>query len=149
LDVDPDKVGGVQVPNHKIFPDPSWAGERTIVAAIGTTNEADTVAFIDVSDPRQAAFKEVLWRRANGPDVVPSYPIYSATTRCCIFVGGQAKGIALYSVQQGKAQPAKPLGPTGFDSEMASLACSPDGRYILYSIYGPDRMKGSRMRPAR
>jgi len=53
------------------------------------------------------SFKEVLWRSANGPDVKPTYPIYSAATRRCIFVGEEAKGMALYSVQQGKAGPAK------------------------------------------
>ena len=50
------------------------------MAVIGRT-EGDTVALIDVSDPPQAKVKEVLWRRANGPDVEPTYPIYSATTR--------------------------------------------------------------------
>jgi hypothetical protein len=42
------------------------------VAVIGI--EADTVAPIGVSDPTQAKVKEVLWRRANGPDVKSFYP---------------------------------------------------------------------------
>jgi Tol biopolymer transport system component len=141
MDANPDKSGVLQLPDHQIYSDPSWAGKGTIVAVIGLS-EGDTVALIDVSDPPQARVKEVLWRKANGPDVTPSYPIYSATTRRCIFVGGGAKGMALYSVQQGKAEPAKPMGLEGYDPQIANLADSPDGRYVLYSVRGPDRTRG-------
>jgi WD40-like Beta Propeller Repeat len=143
MDASPDKSGVLQLADHKIFSHPSWAGDGTIVAVIGVT-EGEAVAFIDVSDAPQAKLKEVLWRRTNGPDVMPTYPIYSATTRRCIFVGGGAKGMALYSVPRGKAAPAKPLGPEGYDPQISSLANSPDGRYLLYSIHGPDRILGGR-----
>jgi len=141
MDANADKSGLLRLPDHQIHSDPSWAGEGTIVAVIGPT-EGDTIALIDVSDPRQAKVKEVLWRSANGPDVKPTYPIYSAATRRCIFVGAEAKGMALYSVQQGKAGPAKRLGPEGYDPKITGLAYSPDGRYILYSVRGPWRTPG-------
>jgi Tol biopolymer transport system component len=137
MDANPDKSGALQLPDHQIYSDARWAGEGTIVAVIGLT-EGDTIALIDVRDPPHAKVKETLWRRANGPDVVPSYPIYSATTRRCIFVGGGAKGMALYSVEQGKAGPAKPLGRERYDPFICDLAHSPDGRYILYCVRGPE-----------
>jgi hypothetical protein len=140
MDANPDLSGVLRLSDHQIHSDPSWAGKGTIVAVIGPT-VGDTVALIDVSDPRQAKVKEVLWRSANGPDVKPSYPIYSATSRRCIFVGIEPKGMALYSVQQGKAEPAKPLGLEGYDPQISSLAASPDGRYLLYSAHGPGRTR--------
>jgi hypothetical protein len=97
-------------------------------------------ALVDVSDPAQAKVKEILWRKAaDGIDVKPTYLIYSATTRHCIFVGVEAKGESLYSVQQGKTGPARPLGPEGYDPKITGLAFSPDGRYLLYSVRGPAR----------
>ena len=75
-------------------------------------------ALVDVSDPAQAEVKEILWRKAaDGIDVKPTYLIYSATTRHCIFVGVEAKGESLYSVQQGKTGPARPLGSGGLRPE--------------------------------
>jgi RNA polymerase sigma factor (sigma-70 family) len=136
MDANPEKSGVLQIPDHQIHSDPSWAGKETILAAIGPT-KADTVALIDVSDPHRVKVKEVLWRKANGPDVEPDYPIYSPATGQCIFVGIEAKGEALYSVQPNKAGPAKPLGPEGFEPKITGLAYSPDGRYVLYSVRGP------------
>ena len=141
MDANPEKSGALQLPDQKIYSNPSWAGEETIVAVIGAT-EGDTIALVDVSDPPRAKLKEVLWRSANGPNVKPSDPIYSALTRRCIFVGAEAKGTRLYSVQQGKAEPAKPLGPEGYDPQITGLAYSPDGRYILYSAHGASPARG-------
>jgi Tol biopolymer transport system component len=138
MDADPDRSGVLRLADYQIHADPSWAGEGTIVAVIGPT-EADTLALIDVSDPSRPRVKDVLWRRANGPDVEPSYPIYSATSRRCIFVGTGAKGGALYSVDQGKSGPAKRVEPEGYDRSITSLAFSPDSRYLLFSCDGPDR----------
>jgi len=142
MDANPSKTGMLQLPDQQIFSDPSWVGEKAIVAVIGRT-EGDTVALVEISEPGQAeVVRRVLWRRADGPDVEPSYPIYSATTRRCIFAGGEAKGMALYSVEEGKAGPAKRLGLEGYDPKITGLAYSPDGRYVLYSVRGPDRARG-------
>jgi Tol biopolymer transport system component len=135
MDANPEKSGALQLADQKIHSNPSWAGEETIVAAIGPT-EGDTIALIDVSEPPHAKVKEILWRRATGPNAKPSDPVYSATTGRCIFVGEDANGTKLYSVQQGKAEPAKPLGLAGYDPQITGLAYSPDGRYILYSAHG-------------
>jgi WD40 repeat protein len=141
MDANPDKSGVLQLSGHEIYAHPSWAGKETIVAGIGLTG-SDTIALIDVSDPPQAKVKEVLWQRANGPDVEPCYPIYSATTGRCIFVGKAAKSMALYSVQQNKAGLAKPLVLQEHHPWIADLAYSPDGRYILYSAKGPEGAQG-------
>jgi Tol biopolymer transport system component len=141
MDANPEKSGALQLPDHKIYSNPSWAGEGTIVAAIGPT-EGDTIALIDVTESPHAKVKQVLWDRATGPNVKPSDPIYSATTHRCIFVGEDAKGTKLYSVQQGKAEPAKPLGLEGYDPRITGLAYSPDGRYILYSAHGASPARG-------
>jgi len=138
MDADPEKSGVLQLSGHQIYAHPSWAGKETIVAGIGST-ESDTIALIDVSDPPQAKIKKVLWLRANGPDVEPAYPIYSAATGRCIFVGKGANGMALYSVQHNKAGPAKPLVLEEHHPWIADLAYSPDGRYILYSAKGLGR----------
>jgi hypothetical protein len=113
------------------------------VAGIGLT-ENDTIALIDVSDPPQAKVKEVLWKRANGPDVEPLYPILSATTGRCIFVGEGANDMALYSVQQNKAGPAQRLVLKERHPWIADLAFSPDGRYIIYCAKSPEKAAFSR-----
>ena len=143
MDANAEKSGVLRNPDLEIHSHPSWAGKGTIVAVVGP-DEGDTIALIDVADSPRAKVKEVLWRRANGPDVKPTYPIYSATTRRCIFVGVEEKGEALYSVPQGDAGPAKPLGPEGYEPEITGLSFSPDGRYVLHSLRGPGRIQWGR-----
>jgi RNA polymerase sigma factor (sigma-70 family) len=132
MDANPAKSSVLELSGHQIYSHATWAGKGTIVAVIGTT-EGDTIARIDVSDPREAKVKEVLWRRANGPDVQPRYPIYSVAMDRCAFIGSDAQGMALYSVQRGNTGPAKPLKSREAHPWIADLAYSPDGRYILYS----------------
>ncbi len=141
MDADPDKSGLLQIPDNEVYSDPSWAGVGTIVAVIGQT-KGDTVALVDVSAPPRAKVKQVLWQKANGPEINPTSPIYSATTGRCIFVGADPKGTALYSVQQGKTGPAKRVGPKGYDQQISSLAFSPDGRFALFSGHGPGSAAG-------
>ena len=78
-------------------------------------------------------------RCCGGERTVPTSSRRTRSTRPsrgCVFVGGQAKGTSLYSVQPGKGGPAKPLGKPG-DPLIVNLAFSPDGRYVLYSADGP------------
>jgi hypothetical protein len=142
MDADPAKSGELQLPGRQIHAYPSWTAKGTIVAAIGST-EGDTIALIDVSDPSQAKVTEVLWRRATGPDVEPSSPVYSETTGHCIFVGRIAgrDDMALYSIQRNAAGPAKPLRPDMHEGWVADVSYSPDGRYIVYSSANPKRPK--------
>jgi hypothetical protein len=135
IDAGTNTTEAIQIGDQKTFSDPRWVGEGTIVAAIGLTH-SDTVAIIDVSQPRQSKVKEVLWRKASGPDVGPTYPIYSPATRRCVFVGEESTRSALYSVELGKAEPAKRLGPEEYDPQITGLEYSPDGNFVLYSAQG-------------
>jgi dipeptidyl aminopeptidase/acylaminoacyl peptidase len=141
MDANPAKSGALHLADYKFYADPTWADAGTIVAVIGFT-EGDTVALVDVRDPSKAKVKDVLWRKANGPAVTPDFPIYSSAIRRSIFVGNKGKAIALYSVEQGKAEPAKRLGTDGHEAEINGVAFSPDGRYILYTVQGPDWTRG-------
>jgi RNA polymerase sigma factor (sigma-70 family) len=137
MDVNSGTSAALQLPGHQFYAYPSWADEHLIIAAIGAS-QGDTIALIDVSDPPQPKVKRVLWRRANGPDVEPSYPIYSAATGLCVFVGKGPQGQALCSVQHREAARAKPIGPREGDHPwIGDLAYSPDGRYLLYSATDP------------
>jgi hypothetical protein len=138
MDADPAKSGVVELPGHQIFWHTNWAGKGTIVAVVGRT-AGDTLALVDVSDPREAKIKEVLWRRANGPDVQPLDPIYSAATGRCVFVGSKT---ALYSVQHGNTGPAKLVKSQESHPWIRDTAYSPDGRYVLYIATSPARVKG-------
>jgi len=132
MDVRPEKSGLLQITGKSLFWEPSWAGEGMIVAAIGSET-ADSIVLIDVSEPAQAKVEQVLWEKGHGLDVVPSYPVYSARTRRCIFVGSGPKGLALYGFERGKVDPPRRLEPEGYDKLLQDLACSPDGRYLLFS----------------
>jgi Tol biopolymer transport system component len=136
MDVRPEKSGPLQLPGTGIAAEPSWAGEGLIIAAIGP-GDADSIALIDVSDPARGMIKEVLWKRGKGPDVTPSYPLYSARTRRCVFIGPGPKGRALYAFERGKSGPPMRLEPEGFDRVLQDLAYSPDGRYVLFSSDRP------------
>jgi hypothetical protein len=112
---------------------PSWAGEGTIVAAVGS-NGADAIALIDVNEPEQGKVKEVLWKRGNGPDVQPSFPVYAPRTRRCFFVGNEeGKGQALFALQQGIPNLPKRLEQGEFNKLIQDLALSPDGRYVVFA----------------
>jgi Tol biopolymer transport system component len=142
MDANSANSGVVQLADHQFFADPTWAGPGTIVAVIGAT-AGDAVALIDVSNPSKATVKEVLWRRANGPDVTPDFPVYSAATRRSVFIGGKAKIMAPYSVKQGETGPAQRLAE-GSESWISDLAFSPDGLYVLYIVHGPHRTCGGK-----
>jgi hypothetical protein len=144
MDADPEKSEPLQFPGHQIYSNPSWVGAGTIVAVIGPDVRlegqitGDTIALIDLSDPPQAKVKEVLWQKANANDLKPSFSVYSATLGRCIFVGTGDKGAALYSVQRGKKDPPKRLGPDVYVPLIGNLAASPDDRYLVYGVQGPD-----------
>jgi hypothetical protein len=143
MDANPEKSGALELPGSQIFSVPSWADAGTIVAVI-VSDEGDALALIDVSDPSQAKVKEILWRKADGLDIRQSWPIYWPGTGRCVFTGIGPRGMALYSVQKGKAEPARRLGPERDLPKISSLALSPDGRYVLYSGHGPDRTPAAR-----
>ena len=132
------KSGVLKSPDQKIFSIPSWAGEGTIIAAIGA-EAGDTIALIDVTDPDEAKVKEVLWKKSNGPDLKPYEPIYRRRPAVAFSWVETPKGMALYSLEPGKPAQPKRLEPGPTDNLTRDLSYSPDGRFLLFSSNRPDR----------
>jgi type II secretory pathway pseudopilin PulG len=134
--------GQVQLGGLRMFHYPTWAEDGVIVAAIAGEgiSEADRLALVDLHDPAQAQVKQLLWQRGQGPDVVPSEPVFSTVSRRCVFVGSTRKGRALYEVDQAKPGAARRLEDGDLDDLIRDLSLSPDGRYLLFSSNRPDRL---------
>jgi hypothetical protein len=122
----------VEIPNHGVFGWPSWADAGTIAAVIGSGDRADSVALLDVRTPAQAKIKQVLWKQGADLQVRPLWPVYSAATRRCVFVGVAPEGMALYSIEPGAPGHAKRLEAGGLDRQIGGLCFSPDGRFLLF-----------------
>ena len=128
LDVKTTKTTSVQLAKQSIYSVPSWAGDgRTLVAII----EAGIV-LVDVTAPEQARIMQLLWRKGDGPNVTPIHPVYFPESRRCVFVGQEKNGMALYEFQTDQGKTPKRLEPDVDDKRIASLAFSPDGRFVLF-----------------
>ena len=128
----------VAIPGHHIFSWPSWAGPGTLISALATEHEGNSIALIDVRRPAEARIIEVLWKRSNELDVTPRWPAYQPKARRCFFVGEEPTKRTLFSVQRGESGRAKPL-EAGYNSRAGGLSFSPDGRYLLFCANRPDR----------
>jgi len=116
---------------------PSWAGDGQTLVSVVRTGGVLSIALVDVSDPANVKLKQVLWTRGKGVRDEPIYPVYSAKTRQCVFVGRSSNGHGLYQLAgQPDALPMR-LEPTFYDKRIAGLAMSPDGRHVLF---GSERM---------
>lgn len=132
IDVKTGKERPVQLGSHKIWSIPSWAADsKTLVANVHSATGAG-IALVDVAEPEQAKVKQILWRRGDRLDVSPAFPVFSAETGRCLFVGREEKGMALYSLFISKYDPPQRLEAEGYDNKIANLALSPDGRYVLF-----------------
>lgn len=107
---------------------PSWAGDGTTMVAVVKVGGVVDFALIDVSKPDKAVFKRSLWRKGGG--VSPAYPVYHPGTGQCVFAGRERDGTVLYSFCVGE-EPQR-IDPNGCRGKIASLAFSPDGRYVLF-----------------
>ncbi len=139
MDVRPENSGVLQLPDHVVFKVPNWAGDGTIVAAIGPAGgkRADAIALIDAIVPAEAKIKEMLWKKGAGLDIDPESPVYSSVTRRCVFIGNiPGKGRALYTIDPGQGKPGKArrLEPgDALDNLIQDPTLSPDGRYLVFS----------------
>ncbi|MHB1556631.1 MAG: TolB family protein [Isosphaeraceae bacterium] len=138
MDVRPENSGKLVLPDHQVFSVPSWAGDGTVVAAVGPFNgPADSIALIDATSPADGKIKEVLWKKGGGSEIQPESPVYSSATGHCVFIGKTpGKGRALYTLDpgRGKPVPARRLEPgDALDNLIQDPTFSPDGRYIVFS----------------
>ena len=74
---------------------------------------------------------KVLWKRGDGSNVEPLYPVYSPVTKQCVFVGREKGGQSLYRLGA-DGRPERLEAEVQRDGKIASLALSPDGRYLLF-----------------
>jgi hypothetical protein len=136
MDIRPERSGNLDIPGHRIFSVPSWASEGTIVAVLGpAAGPGDTIALVDMTDPARGKVKEVLWKRADGADVLPYCPIYSPVSRRCAFIGKTpGMGRALYAFEPGKpGRPRRLESKDSFDNLIQDPIFSPDGRFVVFS----------------
>jgi hypothetical protein len=141
MDIDPEKSGPVNIPGKGFFAEPSWAGPGMMVASIGTT-APDAIALIDVGGPSRPRINELLWQKAEGPDVKPYFPLYSPGTGRCVFVGVDPKGQAFYTFRRGQVDPPGRLEAVPPDRMIQDTALSPDGRYVLFCSTRPPGRQG-------
>jgi len=128
VDVKTAQATSIKLAGQKFHSAPSWAGDgRTIVAVI----EAGIV-LIDVTTAERSRVTRILWRKGDGSDLTPTHPVYDKKSNRCVFVGRDNKGKALYEFQADAGKTPKRLEPDGGDSRLASLAFSPDGRFVLF-----------------
>jgi RNA polymerase sigma factor (sigma-70 family) len=140
------KEGGpVKVAGHQILSWPSWAGPGTLVSALATDGEPESIALLDVRKPGEAKVIEVLWKRSQDLDVVPRWPVYRHDTRRCYFVGAEPRKRTIYTVRRGEPQKARSMGviehfrPGMQAQQLGGLSSSPDGRYLLFQAHRPER----------
>ncbi len=68
-----------------IFSYPSWAGPGTLISALATQDEGDSIALLDVRKPDEGKILQVLWHRSPDLDVTPRWPVYRPDTGRCFF----------------------------------------------------------------
>lgn len=137
IDTETGEMRPFEIPDGKFRSWPSWTDSGSIVTVIGTDQASTAVALVRPTLPGQQAIEAILWRRSPELDVTPAWPVYSAITRRCIFVGQSDKGMALYELEQGKPQQIRRLEAGDFDQRIAGLSLSPGGRYLLFCSTRP------------
>jgi RNA polymerase sigma factor (sigma-70 family) len=133
INVERKESGILKVPGHQIFSWPSWVGPGTVVSALATGQDGDSIALLDVRKPAEAKIIEVLWKRSNELDVTPRWPVYQPDKRRLFFVGVEPMKRTLFSVQHGDSGRATRVESRGFNDRLSGLSFSPDGRYLLFT----------------
>ena len=122
----------VKLDGGEFFSVPSWAGDSKTIVAVVKIGRDVSVSLLDVTEPEQAKVKRVLWRKGDGLNVAPFYPVYCAESGRCVFVGrNESRDEALYSFVPGRTKPQR-VEPAGYSGKIASLSLSADGRYVLF-----------------
>jgi hypothetical protein len=139
------KEGGIiAVSGHQIFSWPSWVGPGTVVSALATNGEGNSIALLDVRKPAHAKIIEVLWKRGKDLDVTPRWPVFRPGTRECFFVGEEPERRMLYTLKRGESLRARRIEQIvertrpGQHQQLSGLTFSPDGRYLLFQANRPE-----------
>ena len=131
----------ILVPGQKIFSWPRWAGSGMLVACIGTGQQPDSIALLDVTLAETGPkVVETLWQRSPELDVYARWPLFSPATGTLLLRRrrGERADALLGEARRGrpgdwqwKAKDTR--------TSWAALAFSPDGRYLLFGANRPDR----------
>lgn len=122
----------VKIEGGEFFSVPAWAGDAKTIVAVVKVGRDVSVSLLDVSEPEQTKVKRVLWRKGDGLNVAPFYPVYCAESGRCIFVGrNENREEALYAFVPGQTKPQR-IEPVGYTGKIASLSLSADGRHLLF-----------------
>ncbi len=132
VDAETGEVEPISLAGHKFYSQTSWGGDPDSILSVVVSDRGTGIALVDISTPSAAKIKRVLWRRGEDLNVAPACPVYSTKTHRCVFTGRAKTGTALYILRTDKDEPAKRLEPEIEDNKIASLAFSPDGRYVLF-----------------
>jgi Tol biopolymer transport system component len=125
----------LELPGHQFLSVPSWTAPHQLVSVVRAADRTISIALLAVKEPAEVKIEQVLWKRGDGATVEPLYPVYSAKTKRCIFVGREPQGQSLYAVEAGK-RPER-LEADRYDGKIASLALSPDGQCLLFASDRP------------
>ena len=131
LDVDTGEFREVLFPGYRTTSNPVWVNPGSFVSMI-QSEMGEAIALVDAKSPAGLKVESILWKPDPNVDLFASHPAYSAVTGRCAFVGLSREGRALYSVRLGTNEPPKRLETGRFDNMIASLAFSPDGKYLLF-----------------
>jgi Tol biopolymer transport system component len=147
MDANPANSGPVQLDGLQFYTMPSWTRPGMIVAVLGT-QDPEQIALVNIAKPGEARIEKTLFKRSTQLDLQPLYPIYSPVTERYVFVGGKDDGMALYTFSENDSVPPRRLEPDGLDPLIASLALSPDGRYLLFNSNRTERHSRPAARPS-
>lgn len=140
VDVETGEDRPVLLADHEFYSVPSWAGDGQTLVAVVRSQNALSIALVDVGEPAKAAVKQVLWIRGGGTGDEPLYPVFAAKLKRCAFIGRSAGAgaFALYVVDDKSGgvakllEPALELKPEPKFSRIAGLAISPAGDKLLF-----------------
>ncbi|WP_165222939.1 DUF1559 family PulG-like putative transporter [Aquisphaera insulae] len=138
IDERPDRSSGeIGLKDRTIFSQPSWAGEETIVAALGDASGsvADCIALVSVPASDRAAVSKVLWKKGEGLDAVPWSPVFDPGSGRCVFIASEGRGGSLYLIDPAKPQPQAPVRLEKAGNVMVGMtpSLSADGRFVIYA----------------
>jgi WD40 repeat protein len=128
----------VSIPGYQIFSWPRWVSPGVLVASIGKGDKAEAIALLKLDGSHKATSVGILWQRTAALDVYPRWPLYSASSDLCYFVGVQPNKRTLFSVSRVGPGRAVPVEGDGQDDKLGGLALSPDGRYLLFCASGAE-----------